>query len=260
MKTQIYYFTGTGNCLAVAQDLAAALGQADLINIAALRDEKIETGADCIGIIFPVYIFGMPIIVREFLRKLRTPEKAYVFAIATYAGLAGCALSQTANYLAASGIKLSAGFLIVMPSNSITLHEAILAQKQQKIFMKAKSRIQVIAGIIARRQEHGIEKQLSLLSPFFSMFYNFFINKLPASDVYFWVNKFCTQCNICVRICAVNNIVLEKDKPKWLHHCQHCLACLQWCPVGAIEYGKNTIGRKRYRHPKIALESMLLKK
>jgi MinD superfamily P-loop ATPase len=37
------------------------------------------------------------------------------------------------------------------------------------------------------------------------------------------------------------------------------MACLQWCPVEAIQYGKKTIGRKRYHHPSIAVADMFKK-
>lgn len=38
MKTLIYYFTGTGNSLAVARRIAAGLGDAELVGIPSLRD------------------------------------------------------------------------------------------------------------------------------------------------------------------------------------------------------------------------------
>jgi len=37
MKTIIYYFTGTGNSLAVAKKIAAVLGDCDLVPIASLQ-------------------------------------------------------------------------------------------------------------------------------------------------------------------------------------------------------------------------------
>lgn len=35
------------------------------------------------------------------------------------------------------------------------------------------------------------------------------------------------------------------------------MACIQYCPNEAIEYGKKTIGRKRYKNPNISLKEMI---
>jgi hypothetical protein len=35
------------------------------------------------------------------------------------------------------------------------------------------------------------------------------------------------------------------------------MACLQWCPTSAIEAGKITQGRERYRHPDVTAEEMV---
>jgi len=37
---------------------------------------------------------------------------------------------------------------------------------------------------------------------------------------------------------------------------EQCLACIQWCPAEAIQYGKNTAAKKRYHHPEIKLSDM----
>lgn len=60
MNIEIYYFSGTGNSLAVARDLAAKLN-ARLIPITTVMDrESIETDAERIGIVFPLYDFKPP--------------------------------------------------------------------------------------------------------------------------------------------------------------------------------------------------------
>lgn len=56
MKTEIYYFTGTGNSLVVARDLTKELN-GELIAIpSVMSKETINIDAEVIGIVFPVYI------------------------------------------------------------------------------------------------------------------------------------------------------------------------------------------------------------
>lgn len=64
MRTEIYYFTGTGNSLAVARDIAGKTN-GKLISISSVIDkESIKTDADSIGIVFPAYmahLYGIPL-------------------------------------------------------------------------------------------------------------------------------------------------------------------------------------------------------
>ncbi len=64
MKIQLYVFTGTGNSLWAARQLALELKEVSLRFMPYLsRDFKVE--ADSVGIIFPVHIWGLPIRVRS---------------------------------------------------------------------------------------------------------------------------------------------------------------------------------------------------
>lgn len=71
MKTEIYYFSGTGNSLAAARAIAAKTG-AVLISIPSVMDrESIMTAAGQIGLVFPSYLaqcFGVPLIVERFIK------------------------------------------------------------------------------------------------------------------------------------------------------------------------------------------------
>jgi len=40
---------------------------------------------------------------------------------------------------------------------------------------------------------------------------------------------------------------MKDGKPHWLGNCTHCMACICHCPAEAIEYGKKSEGKRRYR-------------
>ena len=58
MKNRIYFFTGTGNSLKVAKEIAAGLGDCDVAAIQKNMDVTIPAGLERIGFVFPVYYWG----------------------------------------------------------------------------------------------------------------------------------------------------------------------------------------------------------
>lgn len=39
---------------------------------------------------------------------------------------------------------------------------------------------------------------------------------------------------------------IKEGGPVWGKRCTHCMACICGCPAEAIEYGKRTVGKRRY--------------
>ena len=94
MKTTIYYFSSTGNSLIVARELAEKLGETVVSSIPKAINQDIDLSADGIGIVFPVYIWGMPAIVSKFLKKFKNINNKYIFAVATFGGFPAGTLLQ----------------------------------------------------------------------------------------------------------------------------------------------------------------------
>ena len=258
MSTAIFYFTGTGNSLKVARDLAKELADAQVISIPKAIAGNLSVSADRIGIVYPVYMFGMPLIVRRFLKILKPKNDAYIFSIATCGGMAADTLGQNARQLKERGLKLSAGFVIPMPGNYTPLYGALPEKKQKKMFEKEAKRIKEIARIVKEKKETKIETGPYLINLIFSEgIYKSMSPKIPFLDEDFWVDGKCIGCGMCVKVCPVNNISLSCGKPIWNRRCEQCFACLQWCPKEAIQYGSKTIGKRRYKNPEIKFEDIL---
>ena len=81
-KRIIFYFTGTGNCLYIARQLAEE--NTILLSIPQLvKQGRYDFEADEIGIVYPIYGHMPPNMVREFIKKARL-KAGYKFAVLTY--------------------------------------------------------------------------------------------------------------------------------------------------------------------------------
>ena len=265
MKTAIYYFTGTGNSLAAAKWLSAELGDAELFSIAKImklalgNDKRFSPSCQRIVIISPVYAGGLPNIVEGFVRRLKLDGKE-VYSIVTHGGAPGKVLLQLAKLLKEYGSSLKGGFMLHMPGNAITLYSAAPKSEQDKRFRIAKLRLKEIADKIANGEDYPVEQNWSLLGTILSgPIRKGFRSYAKNMDKAFFATDRCNSCGICVKICPVENIKLVDGKPVWNHNCEQCMACIQWCPKLAIEHGRMTKGRKRYTHPQIKVEELVLR-
>jgi hypothetical protein len=85
MATAIYTYTGTGNALWAARRIAEGLGEAEVRAIPGPVSEE----RDVIGLIFPVYMWGPPTPVVDFIHQLPQDTFGYIFAVAVNAGEPG---------------------------------------------------------------------------------------------------------------------------------------------------------------------------
>lgn len=275
MSTEIYYFSGTGNSLSVAKDIAEKTG-GTLIPIASLMDRScINTDADVIGIIFPVYYMEPPMIIAEFARKLKDIKGKYIFAVCTYGGAAGASLRMLKRFINSSGGVLSAAYGVCMPQNSFPKPN----EDHQVKYMEWKRKLELIIKNIDIKAKGIfyanfwleialIPIHIFIIKPICKRHFKR-ISRLPPDSKYeehkhamdrnFNTNENCNGCGICSKVCPVGNIILNDNKPVWQNHCEHCLACYNWCPNNAIQGGITSKGYY-YRHPGIKLSEIIEQK
>lgn len=99
MKTNLFFFSSTGNSLMAAKDIAARLPGTQIISISKAIKQKTAPDADNIGFVFPVYYSGMPRVVVDFINLLELRKPKYVFALCTCGGLPMGTLLQTQKQL-----------------------------------------------------------------------------------------------------------------------------------------------------------------
>ena len=260
MKTVVYYFTGTGNSLAVAEGLSGALGDCELVPIASARETSgtVKPGADRVGIACPVYFFGLPALVADFAARLDPTGVPYIFAVVTMGGSGGsAALRQLDGILRrrGGGRELDAGFMVKMPGNYILMYESPMGGRQEQILAEADRQVKEIAGKVGRGHHEKLPWS-AVASLVHHVMYPRFIAGVHEADRRFTVDERCTSCGVCAEVCPVGNIRLEAGRPAWQHRCEQCLACIHLCPTQAIQAGPETEKRKRYRHPGVKVASL----
>jgi len=257
MKAELFFYTGTGNSLWTARMLAEELGNTQIRPISRIPGDTIESGADRIGIIFPVHIWGLPRRIISFVNALNAPSSTYCFAVAVNAGQVAATLIQLQKLMHAKELQLSSGFDLVMPSNYIPWGGPGPEETRIKKIEAAREKISAVTRIIAGREERPVEKGPLWQNILFSWFYRLSYPRVPTMDRSFRVDEKSNSCGICETICPCKNIVMQDGRPAWLHRCEQCLACIQWCPQEAIQFGKRTPRYERYHHPEVTLKEII---
>jgi flavodoxin len=149
MRTTLYYFSGTGNSLKVARDISEKLEDAEIVSIRDVIDQDVIPSSSCIGFIFPVYAYGLPLIVSKFVKKLTFQRSdRYLFAVATCKDKRGGSMYQLAKELKAKGLKLSADYTVRMPGNYIYSYELESIEEQEEKFKQLETKLNEIVTVI----------------------------------------------------------------------------------------------------------------
>ena len=243
----ILSFSGTGNSKYVAKRIADALGD-EIVNlndrIKAGDTSLVETGERVI-IVTPTYAWRIPRVVCDWLLKTELRGTRLAWFVMTCGSEIGNADKYNRELCAEKAISCMGTAQIVMPENYIAMFSAPQADKARQIVAQAEPSIDRAIAAIQSNQSFAPTRN-NLYDRFMSgpvnpIFYKFFV-KADA----FTVSDTCIGCGQCAKRCPMNNVTLEDGKPIWGKACTHCMACICYCPVSAIEYGKKSVGQPRY--------------
>ncbi|MDD5170430.1 MAG: EFR1 family ferrodoxin, partial [Syntrophales bacterium] len=186
MKTDLYCYTGTGNSLWTARTLAGKLGDVRICPISGTGNAPVRSGAETVGMIFPVHIWGLPRKVVAFIDRLSNDPAKYYFAIAVNAGQVAATLVQMNELMNAKGLFLSSGFELAMPSNYLPWGGPGPEDKRLLRISDAREKIERIAAVIAKRERCPVEKGPMWQNILFSWCYKLLFSHVPAMDKNFW--------------------------------------------------------------------------
>lgn len=254
-KNILYYFSGTGNCLQVAKKIAHVLGDCEIRSMANPSSKALETPHDTIGFVYPTYFQGLPSVVNNFVSQLDFSQQksAYIYAITTYGAFVGNGLSQMNELLKAQDATLHYGRTLVMFSNYIVMYK-MSDKKEEKQAKSMKNLAPILQDIQAKKENMDKLKNPNTL---FLRYNQWRLEQIPDMDRDFTVSSDCISCGICQSVCPVKNITVEKGAiPLFNHHCEQCMACIQYCPKAAINYKDKTQNRGRYTNPSISWKEL----
>lgn len=262
---RIYYFSGTGNALAIARELGEKLGDTEIVNLASSPDPNALDSVDRIGFVFPVFGWGLPRIVRQFAQAIRPRTGQYTFAVATSAGSPATTLRQLRRLLRAREADLHAGFTVHGDFQISSQDEKPMAIIRLMIWLvrnhqpdRFSQRIEEIASTIQNKERHVPETSNVPANALGSLINGFASRSFQTADRSFGVRDACVSCGICARVCPRENVRLEAGTPSWHGNCEFCYACMAWCPEGAITLNGNPPIQPAH-HPDVALEDVLLR-
>ena len=250
MSKTIYYFTGTGNSLQAALDIAEGLGDAEVVS---MTKAGMNAGcdSDVVGFVFPTFCWGLPNMVRDFIASGTFRKDAYFFAVVTCGSSVGGSAYDVDSLLRVKGAKLSYGVKLKSVSNYIPMYDINEATKDE-VLAKADQALALIIGDLKERKPCAHKKGFWLIR----MIRAKMMAGYPTIDKDYNVSDSCDGCGTCASVCPARNIAMKEGKPVFKHNCEHCIACIHWCPQKAINYKNKTQNRKRYHHPKVKAEQL----
>ena len=252
----VFYFSGTGNSQWVAKSVATAFSD----RLVAIGDyfregsEKpkfeLEKG-ERIGFVFPVHSWGMPPIVKKFIKMLELTDNRenLVYGIFSCGDECGDTRKMFLNALAEKGLECRHAYSIQLPNNYISMPGFDIDSKELELVKKenAKQLLPHIIKAIESDQPMDCYTKGSFTFLKSGFVYKLFCKYAIDSRPFFSTDK-CDSCGVCVKKCPTGNIKLVDGRPVWGNNCTQCLGCIHYCHVRAIEYGKATLKKGRYTY------------
>lgn len=250
----IFYFSGTGNSKFVAMKVAEVTGEkardiADYVK----NGEKAEfPDEERLVFVGPAYVSCIARTVLDFVETSSFKQGARAYFLCTCKAYMGVTPSVVEKLCGKKSLEYMGTAQIELPQNYITHFKMQDTEFNREMIIKSIPVIEEIAGRINNNEKLITKKPIILEVPLTvwtcDLYYKYFMGTKK-----FYATDECISCGKCAKVCINSNIKIEEGKPVWSNHCTHCMACINLCPKGAIEYGKGTIGKTRYPGPFVVL-------
>ena len=246
----IFYFSGTGNSRFVAKGIAREIGQeaVDITTYTRTMERPDFTDTGVYVFVCPSYMSAPARAMTDFVEWAGFPQGVKAYFIVTCAASMGITPRVSSEICDKKGMKFMGAEQIEMPQNYIAHFTTKQVEENIDIIEKAENEIERISGLIRNGEVLECKKigavEYSVTKWVRDVYYKDFMKtkKFRATDK-------CIACGKCTKVCPLSNITIENKRPVWGDKCTHCMACINQCPVDAIEYGKGSVGKPRYKGP-----------
>lgn len=252
-NTTLYYFSGTGNSLFVAKQLHNALQESKLVPLLPLlKGHDLIQAPQCVGFIFPVYQAILPLVVRQVMERMDFSRCTYIFAVATRAGTTHRAFEMMDDILKKQGKILSLSTSVDMANNDPKFKYHLPTEQEIERYESGVK--EVVARIVEKinmpQSYRPVDDTFTLKTPLLSLL-AWVARLTERSYGGFYADHRCIGCGLCQRVCTSRKIVMTENKPVWQKEiaCYKCAACLNYCPVSAVQIKNFTEKNGRYTHP-----------
>ena len=250
-KNVIFCFSGSGNCLDIAKNIAAELKDTDIIMMRSQPAVTDVRGARRVGFVFPCYGGGLPGDVEQYVRQIKLDENAYTFGVCSYAGYLGTGLyklEQIVHLDYWAGISHQCSCIWLFP-HFLMLPPISPAKAQARAERLAK---EVAGEILSARRKDKLPPNNpinAVESKGWPKISDLKAAKMHSSDS-------CIGCGQCAELCPKGNIRIENGRAVFGGSCIQCLSCLQYCPRQAIDLGGASVRRERYHNPNVTAKDL----
>ena len=243
----VVFFSGTGNSRLCANVIAKALGDEVLDSFPYIRGRR-EAGLYSEKpwiFVAPIHAWLLPRAFAEFLTESRFSGCRDAYFVITCGSEIGAVERGLKGLCEEMELNFRGVMPIPMPNNYMLFSDLDTPEEAETILAATRLRMAEAAELIAAgapfpRRKISIADAVksAAIGPAFARF---------ATDARpFYVTDACIGCGKCEKLCPKGNIVMMDGKPHWEDRCMQCLACINVCPEQAIEYGKKTVGKRRY--------------
>ncbi|MBE6909468.1 MAG: hypothetical protein E7474_07850 [Ruminococcaceae bacterium] len=248
----IFCFSGTGNCLDMAKNIARELGDTDIIMMRRKPTVTDVRDAKRVGFVFPCYAGGLPGGVEETLDSLQINPISYKFAVAQCAAYPGTGLSivDKAFHLDYWQVVTHQCSCIWLFPHTMMMPPLSPEGAQERSEREAKR----IGGEVKAMKRSEKSPKANAFNVAESKAWPK-LSKKKAKG--FAVGSMCVGCGTCAKVCPKDNIRLIDGKPQFGTDCLQCLACLQYCPQEAISIGRITQKREHYHNPNVTVDDLV---